>query len=269
MGPTGSVVPNLARVLILLPPSEGKTTPRRGRPLDPGRLSFTDLTEARGRVLDALVEHCRERPADAAVALGLGPTQADLVRTNAMLPTAPTARAERVYSGVLYEALDLPGLDPAARRRASRWLAVQSALLGLVRPQDPIPAYRLSGDTTLPGVGKVAAWWRGHLDETMRAAVGGGLLVDLRSATYATFWRPTGPRTATVRVLHETGGRRSVVSHFNKATKGRLVRALLEHGSTPRTPAALADQLRDLGWTVEPHEPGPHGQQLDVVVGAL
>ena len=70
---------------------------------------------------------------------------------------------------------------------------------------------------------------------------------------YAAFWRP-GPdcrRVATVRVLHETSGKRKVVSHFNKATKGRIVRALLEDGADPRTPARLAEALRDLGWTVE------------------
>lgn len=95
-------------------------------------------------------------------------------------------------------------------------------------------------------------------------AVGGGLLVDLRSGTYVAFWRPTGVRTATVRVLHETQGRRQVVSHFNKATKGRIVRALLEAGADPRTPARLAEALRDLGWVVE-----EDGSRLDVVVSEL
>ncbi len=74
---------------------------------------------------------------------------------------------------------------------------------------------------------------------------------------------------ATVRVLHETNGKRQVVSHFNKATKGRLVRALLEDGGNPRTPAALADLLRDLGWKVEEGEPGRKGTQLDVVVSEI
>ena len=77
------------------------------------------------------------------------------------------------------------------------------------------------------------------------------------------------PRVATVRVLHETGGRRQVVSHFNKATKGRIVRALLESGVNPRRPAALADVLRDLGWKVEEAPPGRAGAQLDVVVDEL
>ena len=53
-----------------------------------------------------------------------------------------------------------------------------------------------------------------------------------------------------------------MVSHFNKATKGRIVRALLEHGADPRTPAALADTVRDLGWTVEEHEELDHDTRL-------
>ena len=69
-----------------------------------------------------------------------------------------------------------------------------------------------------------------------------------------------------MRVLHESAGKRSVVSHFNKATKGRIVRALLEDGANPRTPRALADTLTRLGWTVETGEPTAKGTQLDVVV---
>ena len=71
---------------------------------------------------------------------------------------------------------------------------------------------------------------------------------------------------ATVRVLHEQDGRRSVVSHFNKATKGRLVRDLLEDGDLPRTPGALADLLAGLGWHVELGPSGRGGTRIDVVV---
>ena len=76
-------------------------------------------------------------------------------------------------------------------------------------------------------------------------------------------------RVATVRVLHEVEGRRQVVSHFNKATKGRIVRALLEAGANPRSPARLAAALRDLGWTVEVGEPTRAATPLDVVVAEL
>lgn len=256
-------------MLILLPPSEGKAAPTRGAPLELSSLSFPTLTGPRTRVLDALVEICATDPGRAATILGLGPTQADLVAHNAALRDAPTARADRIYTGVLYDALDVATLDTAARRRAAARVAVTSALFGLVRLTDRIPSYRLSGDCTLPGLGTVAGLWREHLGPAATAALGAGLLLDLRSTAYAGFWRP-GPdlarRVATVRVLHEIGGRRTVVSHFNKAAKGALVRELLADGDSPATPGELADLLSGLGWTVELGDTGRAGTRIDVVV---
>jgi cytoplasmic iron level regulating protein YaaA (DUF328/UPF0246 family) len=263
-------------VLILLPPSEGKTAPRRGKPLDLDRLSFPSLTSARAEVLEALVTLCTTAAAGdvgkAAEVLGLGKTQADEVLRNAALATAPTARADQVYSGVLYEALDLATLDASARRRATGWVAITSGLFGLLRPGDRIPAYRLSGSVPLPGIGQVSTFWNARLDEAVKEAAGRGLVVDLRSSTYASFWRPdteSARQVVTARVLHEVDGKRKVVSHFNKATKGRLVRALLEDGARPTSPARFAEHLRDLGWMVELGAQGRHGTQLDVVVTDL
>jgi hypothetical protein len=63
-----------------------------------------------------------------------------------------------------------------------------------------------------------------------------------------------------------------VVSHFNKATKGRLARALLESGQEPAKPDEFADVVRALGYTVEPG-PAASGQHaptaLDIVVREL
>jgi cytoplasmic iron level regulating protein YaaA (DUF328/UPF0246 family) len=259
-------------VLILLPPSEGKSAPRRGTRLDLEALSFPSLTASREQALEALVTLCTGDVATAAAVLGLGPPLSELVARNAVLRTAPTTRADRLYTGVLYDALDLGTLDAAARRRASRWLAVTCSLFGLLRSHDRVPGYRLAGGVTLPGIGPVAGHWRPQLGSAVAEAVGSGLLVDLRSTTYAAFWRPgsdLAPRTATLRVLHEKDGRRSVVSHFNKVTKGRLVRALLEDGGTPRSVAELATQLGDLGFVVDSGTPGRGGTQLDVVVRSL
>jgi cytoplasmic iron level regulating protein YaaA (DUF328/UPF0246 family) len=254
-------------VLILLPPSEGKHAPARGKPLDLSSLSFPELTGARRAVLDELIGRSRDEPGSMLQVLDLGPTQATEVARNARLCEAPTARADRIYTGVLYDALGLPDLDAAARRRATRWVLVSSALFGMVGPADRIPAYRLSGGARLPTLGGVARHWSRHLAAPMTEAAGRGLVVDLRSSAYTPFWRPggaTAERVATLRVLHEQDGRRTVVSHFNKATKGRIVRALLEDGGTPRTPGELAEHLTGLGWHVERDD-----RRLDVVVEAL
>ncbi|MGN6724172.1 MAG: YaaA family protein [Marmoricola sp.] len=270
-------------MLILLPPSEGKAVGRRGKPLDLARLSFPELSEGRSEMLGALIALCgtpdtstpiqNELIAEqAAATLGLGSTQLDQVALNAGLRTAPTLRADRLYSGVLYDALDLASLPADARRRATRWVAITSSLFGLVRLTDALPSYRLSGGTNLPGIGSVSGHWRHHLGPSVESAVGKGLLVDLRSSTYAAFWRATpelGPRTATVRVLHEVNGQRKIVSHFNKATKGRLVRSLVQDAATPKSPPDLAEHLAGLGWHVEIGTPTKAGTPLDVIVAEV
>ncbi len=254
-------------MLILLPPSEGKTRPIAGAPLDLESLSFPTLTPVRAQLLRTLIKMCSGNPKRAMQALGLGPTQAEAIEINAGLDEEPTARADEIYTGVLYSMLDLPTLDPASRARADESLAIASALFGLVRPGDHIPAYRLSGDGSLPRLGTVASRWRTPLPRVLRDAAGDGLLIDLRSGMYAALGKPPADladRTVTMRVLHEHQGVRKVVSHFNKATKGRIVRALLESGADPASVDELQDLLGELGWTVE-----RQGQRLDVVVAEI
>lgn len=259
-------------MLVLLPPSEGKTAPRRGRPLQLEALSFPELTPTREQVLDSLVRLAQRQPDQAQRVLGLSGAQHHEVVRDAGLLSAPAAPAGEIYSGVLYEALGLATLSAAARRRARATVVVSSALFGAVRISDRIPPYRLSAGTTLPGVGGLTRLWRRPLADVMTAAAHRGLVVDLRSGGYAAMWTPNpdvARRTVAVRVLHERpDGSRSVVSHFNKATKGRLLRSLLEAGPLPGDPSALAHACVGLGYPVELVDADgtakPH--RMDVVV---
>ncbi|MEV1328671.1 peroxide stress protein YaaA [Micromonospora costi] len=265
-------------MLILLPPSEGKADAGTGRRLDLARLSMPELTPAREEVLAALVALC-DGPDEAAAraALGLSEGQRDELRRNARLTRAATAPAARLYTGVLYEALDLATLPPAAMRAARRSVLISSGLWGVVRLTDRIPPYRCPIGAKLPGPGALSAYWRRALGPAMTAAAGGRPVLDLRSGAYAATWTPQGElaaRTVTVRVLHERevdgAPVRSVVSHFNKATKGRLVRDLLLADARPRTAGQLVAALRDLKYTVV-EQPSPAGRprQVDVVVTEL
>ncbi len=251
-------------MLILLPPSEGKTRPESGPPLDLAALDFPELTATRELLLRTLLRVSSGSPRRAAEVLGLGPTQASALAVNAALVDEPTARADRVFTGVLFEAADLTTLDPAARARADASVAIASGLFGLVRPGDLIPAYRLAGNVTLPRLGTVASRWKPTVPKAIERAADGGLVIDLRSGTYAAFGAGPADRTASIRVLQERDGRRSVVSHFNKATKGRIVRALLSSDLVPTGVGDLADALTTLGWTVE-----RDGSRLDVVVAEV
>jgi cytoplasmic iron level regulating protein YaaA (DUF328/UPF0246 family) len=262
-------------VLVLLPPSEGKAPSGDGAPVRLESLSLPALNDARRAVMEELVELCSGDEEKAREVLGLSEGLRGEVAKNAGLPTAGARPAGEIYTGVLYDALGLGGLDDAARERAARQLLVFSGLWGAVGVADAIPSYRCSMGVKLPGTGALAAHWRGPMAEAMPEAAGDGLVLDLRSSAYAAAWKPKGEvagRTATVRVLHaqlvDGVEKRSVVSHFNKATKGRIVRALLNDGADPGDPAELVEALRDLGHTVEAEPPARAGKPwaLDVVV---
>ncbi|MFF9894444.1 peroxide stress protein YaaA [Streptomyces longispororuber] len=262
-------------MLVLLPPSEGKADSGHGAPLELASLSLPGLAEARAAVLDELVDLCAADEEKAREVLGLSEGLRGEVAKNAALRTAGARPAGEIYTGVLYDALDLASLDAAAKRRAGRSLLVFSGLWGAVSVTDRIPSYRCSMGVKLPGLGALAAHWRGPMASVLPEAAGDGLVLDLRSAAYAAAWKPKGEvagRTATVRVLHarmvDGVEKRSVVSHFNKATKGRLVRSLLTAGAAPASPAELVEALRDLGHVVEAEPPSKPGRpwSLDVVV---
>ena len=233
-------------VLLLLPPSEGKTAPDRGPSLELDALSAPMLTPLRSRVLDALVRASARD--DAARLLGVGPGLVDEVHRNTALHAAPTAKAARIYTGVLYAAAGLDRLTPAQHRRAADSVRVVSALWGVVAPDDRIPAYRLSMGTDLPGVGPLAAAWRQALRPALDERAGGDLVVDGRSATYLAAWHPPrGTDWVTVRVERETNGLRQVVSHHAKHTRGLLTRHLItRRAQPPRDADGLAHAASEL-----------------------
>ena len=261
---------------ILLPPSEGKAAPTRGRTLDLVGLSNPELTATRERVIDALITLARGPAQRARTVLGISEYQAEELARDADLMNEPTAQARSVYTGVLYEALALHTLPGAASRQASRSLLISSAAFGVLRPTDRIPAYRLSGDTTLPGLGPLSRVWREPLTRALTATLSRGLVLDLRSTAYAGLMpirEPLAARTVTMRVVQERRvGRevkRTVVSHFNKATKGQLVHALLESGERPTTADTLVSVLRDLGFRCEIHPRDRYGVcPVDIIVDA-
>ncbi|GMA25641.1 hypothetical protein GCM10025864_34000 [Luteimicrobium album] len=148
-------------MLVLLPPSEGKTAPESGDAVDLTALTSPELTEHRERVLDALAA-VSARP-DALEVLHVGASLGDEVRRNVTLREQPAAAAAHVYTGVLYAAAGLaPAHDDGAARLRARLADVRvvSALWGVVTPSDRIPAYRLSMGVDLPGVGPLARSWR-------------------------------------------------------------------------------------------------------------
>jgi uncharacterized protein len=248
-------------VLVLLPPSETKRDGGDGPPLRLDALSHPALDAVRKSLVEELVQLAAD-PGACRTALGLSAAQDGEIARNAALWTSPTMPALHRYTGVLYDALDAGSLRGAAAGRARARLAVASALFGLLRADDPVPAYRLSATSALPAGGTLAARWKPALEPELAAVAAAELVVDLRSGSYAALGRVPG--AVTVNVLAERpDGSRSVVSHFNKAHKGRLARVLAGTRAEPSDAAGVAAIARRAGMRVE-----RRGNALEIILPA-
>ncbi|WP_163699662.1 peroxide stress protein YaaA [Mycolicibacterium sarraceniae] len=248
-------------MIVLLPPSETKRSGGDGPPLRFGELANQALNPVRAELVEELVALAAE-PSACRRALGISPAQDAEIARNATLLSSPTLPAITRYTGVLYDALDVESLQGAAAARAHSRLAVGSALFGLLRADDQIPAYRLSASSKLPSSATLAARWRPVLEPVLAELAAAELVVDLRSGSYAGLGKV--PDAVRVDVLAEhPDGRRTVVTHFNKAHKGRLARVLATTRSEPGDAAAVAAVARRAGMQVE-----RSGNELTVIVAA-
>jgi cytoplasmic iron level regulating protein YaaA (DUF328/UPF0246 family) len=240
-------------VIFLLPPSEGKTPPSKGPRFASAKLVFPELSEKRLGLMKALENFCTIQPELAAKALDLGPKQSNLLAINAELMKAHCAPAIKIYTGVLYDHLGYGTLTAPAQARADSSILISSALFGFVTPADPIPAYRLSGGSVIPAIGSLAVFWKTALLASL-AQNKHELILDLRSGSYEKLSpvKNMDQPIVSVKVLTRVNGVLKPVTHFNKATKGDLVRAAcLFSGNFPTSIGRLGDFFTKLGFTAD------------------
>lgn len=242
---------------ILLPPSAGKTTKETTNHLQLEKLWQAEhLTQTRRQLIDDVQNTALL--ADAAQIFKLGPKNAHEISQNLEIYDAPALAAWQLYDGVLYEAAKFAQIfssgEPSqgsqgqvgnhrgdqgqgnqpqgGQGQLEELTLVFSALFGPVRLTDLITSHRLSGSVKLPGQGSVASIWSKALKELLTQQLSGHVVVDLRSAEYGAMYRPArGGECLTLNIavakVNPATGKRSVVSHWAKHTRGLLAGALL------------------------------------------
>lgn len=251
---------------ILLPPSAGKTTKESTNHLQLEKLWQAEhLTQTRRQLINDVQNTALL--ADAAQIFKLGPKNAHEISQNLEIYDAPALAAWQLYDGVLYEAAKFAqifsygacaqdgqgqgqGNQPQGsgqgqggqsqadqsqglQRQLEELTLVFSALFGPVRLTDLITPHRLSGSVKLPGQGSVASIWSKALKELLTQQLSGHVVVDLRSSEYGAMYRQTRGSDCLmlnigVAKVNPATGKRSVVSHWAKHTRGLLAGALLE-----------------------------------------
>ncbi|ALX66755.1 YaaA family protein [Microbacterium sp. XT11] len=209
---------------VLLPPSETKRPGGDGAPIDLDALDLPSLRDHRRQAIEALIDLSRDEDAARRV-LKLSDRQVEDIAHNSALLSAPTMPAVDRYTGVLFDALDAASLSTQARRWLGAHVWIHSAPFGPVGALDGIPVYRLAAGTALPGVAPLRRHWADATSSAI-AQVRPSFVLDLRSEAYVALGPvPASLATVYVRVVTEQG---RALNHFNKKSKGLLVRALAE-----------------------------------------
>lgn len=214
-----------SRPLVLIPPSEAKSSGGDGPPWRRGTMRDASLDGARAQVLTA---------ARAAKVVARG---------------APTEPAMSRYTGVLYRELAWSTLSRPAMRRGDVQVRTVSGLFGLVAPTDPIPAYRLKMSASLPEIGRLSTWWKPRLAGALATLADGSVVWDLLPQEHAAAcdWSTSRPvQRIQVRFLDAEG---RLVSHWNKLLKGALVRWILE--AQPTCATDLESFEHPLGYVLD------------------
>ena len=258
---------------FLLPPSETKNDASGKVKLNLKSMSFPELAGPREELLEILIDFSEKSPTKARSVLGLSQKQ-DFERVrNINLRTVATGPAWQIYSGVLFDALSARSLSAAAIKKLTTNVYVQSALFGLISMGDRIPAYRLSADTKLPRVGTLSNIWANPCAQILNEL--DELIVDLRSSQYAKLApipKEIADQVVVPKILQKMpSGPPKVVSHHNKATKGRIIRQVVTGGKVPESIEQLAKAISKLGADVEIVRPKKLTQSttLNVIVKAL
>lgn len=259
--------------MILLPPSEGKTDASGKAKLNFANLSYPELTEKREKLVSALIKLAEGPKSRALTTLAISAKQDFEVERDQELLTAPAGTAWSVYTGVLYDAIGINSLSATAMKKFESSNFVVSALFGLINVADKIPAYRFSGDTVLPKIGSLTKYWGGSISQLIEAQ--DNFVVDLRSGNYVKLGsvpKEISDRVVVPRIMQKMPtGKPKVVSHSNKATKGKLVREFCNNKKAADSVEAWANLASAIGADVELIKPAKAGVPwgLDVIVEVL
>jgi len=259
--------------MILLPPSEGKTDATGKQKMDFKKLSFPELNNQRQELVSAVIAMANGPAAKTRSILSISAKQDFEIERDQKLLTAPIGSAWSVYTGVLYDAIGIESLSAKAKSKFEAENFVVSALFGLINVTDRIPAYRLSGDTVVPKIGSLTKFWSQSVSQLISNQ--GEFVIDLRSGNYVKLG-PIAPAIAeqvvVPRIMQKMPkGSPKVVSHSNKATKGRLVRELAQSSKSVKGVDQLAGLAAKVALDVVVIKPKKAGQPwgLDVIVEVL
>tara|TARA_B110000438_G_C15778658_1_gene635270 strand:+ start:816 stop:1610 length:795 start_codon:yes stop_codon:yes gene_type:complete len=253
--------------LILLPPSEGKSSGGNTPTWSKSEQSFPELESARKKVIKALKTAMKLAVEDRSKLLGVGESKTnEATKTNLLVDKGMTLPAIERYTGVLYDALEYGTLSTKLKKRVDSQVVIFSGLWGILRPEDLIPDYKLKMGAELPILGKPSHFWKPLISSSL-AKSAAGVVWDLLPKEHSAAWDPSiSSEKIRVNFLDDVVKNKKrtliTVSHWNKLLKGSLVRFLAE--SQIDEPSGLRSFKHPQGYIYKPDMTIQNGKNTEI-----
>jgi cytoplasmic iron level regulating protein YaaA (DUF328/UPF0246 family) len=226
--------------IILLPPSEGKSDSidLKNPSWDAVRndskyIHFSELNKKRLELIKSLQKYAKnadEKELEALFELkGKNLDKAAAATKNLLV--SPTMPAYRLYTGVVYDNIEIDTLSKSALTNLTSKTYAISGLWGLVRLSDHLPDYKLKISSRFDDINLVK-YWMGDVSRLINQISKEKFVWDLLPNEHRKVWNDkcsAATHIAAVRFVEEKAGKLKVVGHTAKAYKGKLVREIVSH----------------------------------------
>lgn len=261
---------------ILLPPSD--ETQSGGNPFAPDMFDyrtsntfnyFNELNSDRRKLIEA-VETVLQNGEDLAEIFGAsGEELEQAIEANSEIYNAPLMSAlDRFSPGVMYDAMDFPGLPTGAQRRLLENGIIFSGLFGLLRPDDLIPDHRLPMSSVVPNVGKLSDFWRPIISPVLNKELDGAFVWNFLPAVLMAAWDDdrSYERIIRVKFMREQKGDLVEVTEDLETLEGKLVNFIVRESLEDLEP--LLEWTHPDGYVYDPDatEEDEETQQIDLVL---
>jgi uncharacterized protein len=200
-------------MIILLPPSEGKSTAT-------GNTTLASDNPALASAIQPILKHLKTLKGDA-IGKFYSIKDSDKAKAvhkqNLSLFEAGCIPAIERYTGVVYSYIDYPSL--AAKKRAQKSIYIVSGLFGLVGEGTMLPEYKAPLNTWL------RHYWYEKNTEYLKTISSHQTVLSLLPQSYA---KALDIQDA-LHVDFKVAGGKKLAGHFGKAIKGKFVRFLIEN----------------------------------------
>ncbi len=206
---------------ILFSPSEAKISDSLYGQIDKKDFLFEDLYEKRVYILQKYQEFV-ENANDNELQKLFGLKDISTYKAQNIF-TSKTLKAIQRYSGVGYEYLKYNTLNKDAQIFLDNNLIIFSNLFGPILAKTNLPYYKLKQGEKLNGF-KIEDFYKQNFSAALDEYLKDEFIIDLRAGFYEKFYKPK-KKYITMKFIKNS----KTVSHWAKAYRGKVVRALAIH----------------------------------------